>query len=50
MGSPVRPVVVNLFMEKFEREALETAHRMSSAWYKYVNDNFIVWSPSEDAI
>ena len=38
MGSPVSPIVANLFMESFEKDALETARNPSSLWLRYVDD------------
>ncbi|KAI8519660.1 hypothetical protein Bbelb_029170 [Branchiostoma belcheri] len=39
MGSPVSPIVVNLYMEKFENKALSTFNDTPPAnWFRYVDD------------
>ncbi len=41
MGSPVSPIVVNLYMEKFERQALDSYTGVTpSHWYRYVDDTW----------
>ena len=43
MGSPLSPIVANLFMEHFEVVAMQTANKTPSMWLRYVNDTFSLW-------
>lgn len=43
MGSPLSPVAANLYMESYERRALDTAQLKPSIWYRYVDDVWAVW-------
>ena len=44
MGSPLSPVVANLFMEDFESRALATAPLKPKVWKQFVDETFINWS------
>ena len=42
MGSPVSPIVANLFMENFERKALASASHPPRAWFRFVDDTWVI--------
>ena len=43
MGSPLSPIVANLYMEIFERRALDLAPLKPKRWKCYVDDTDVVW-------
>ena len=43
MGSPLSPVVANLYMEAFEKQTLEAALWRPAFWVRYVDDVFAIW-------
>lgn len=43
MGSPLSPVVANLFMGKLEEIARNTAPLKQTIWQRYVDDTFGLW-------
>ena len=42
MGSPVSPIVANLYMEYLEQKALSTASTPPRFWCRYVDDTFVI--------
>jgi hypothetical protein len=49
MGSPLAPVIADICMEKFEREALRPAKKPAH-WYRHVDDTFVVWLHGREAL
>ena len=50
MGSPLSPVVANLFMEDFESRALAFAPLKPKVWKQFVDDTFINWSHGQEEL
>ena len=48
MGSPLSPVMANLFMEEFEKKALATATLKPGFRFRYVDDTLSSWSHGLD--
>ena len=42
MGSPLSPVLANLYMEFFEEMAIDTATHKPTLWIRYVDDTFVI--------
>ena len=42
MGSPISPIVANIFVEAFENKAIETALHPPRIWKRYVDDTFVL--------
>ena len=42
MGSPVSPIVANLYMEYLEQKALSTAPNPPRFWCRFVDDTFVI--------
>ena len=42
MGSPISPIIANLFMEDLETRALNTSQHPPSLWKRYVDDTFTI--------
>ena len=42
MGSPVSPIVANLYMEYLEQKALSTAPHPPRFWHRYVDYTFVI--------
>ena len=42
MGSPISPLIANLFMEEFEVKALSSCPHPPTLWLRFVDDTFVI--------
>ena len=42
MGSPISPLIANIFMEEFEVKALSSFPHLPSLWLRFVDDTFVI--------
>ena len=50
MGSPLSPVLCNLFMNDLEKTAMEKSEQKPKMWLRYVDDTFALWEYGEDSL
>ena len=50
MGSPLSPVVTNLYMEAFEKSAIESFPLKPKWWKRFVGDTNINWPRSKKKV
>ena len=50
MGSPLSPVIANLFMESLKQQALSTCELKPKIWLRYVDDTFVLWRHGDEAL
>ena len=43
MGSPLSPIIANIYMEHFEKIAVDTSSLQPMFWCRYVDDTFVIW-------
>ena len=48
MGSPLSPILANIYIEYFEEMALGSISQKPSMWLRYIDDSFILWPHQED--
>ena len=47
MGSPISPIVANLYMEDLETKAIHSAQNPPSFWRRFVDDTLTIMKPSQ---
>ena len=50
MGSPLSPVIANLYLESLEETAIHSAPFKLKLWLRYVNDTFVIWPDGPDRL
>ena len=50
MGSPLSPIIANLYMEYFESLALELSQLQPKLRLRYVDDTFVEWQHGKDSL
>ena len=50
MGSPLSPIISNLYMERFEQMAHKSFPFTPEEWKRYVDDTNVIWSHDQDKL
>lgn len=43
MGSPLSPIISNLFIEHFEKNEINSFPLKPKYWVRFVDDTFVIW-------
>ena len=50
MGTRMAPSYANLFLAKFETDALSHAPHQPHTWWRFIDDIFMIWTDTEDEL
>ena len=50
MGSPLSPVLADLYTQSIEEMAIEAADRKPSLWKRYVDGTFVIWPHGRETL
>jgi hypothetical protein len=50
MGSPLSPVIANLYLEKFKKQAIDSYPLKPKMWRRYVDDTHVIWPHGRDSL
>ena len=50
MGSPLSPVIANLYLESLKETAIQSAPSKPKLWVRYVDDMFVIWPHGPDRL
>ncbi|XP_071109190.1 uncharacterized protein [Haliotis cracherodii] len=50
MGSPLSPIITEIYMTDLEEKALQTSHITPLCWFRKVDDTFVILQQDDDPI
>ena len=50
IGSPLSPIIANLYMEYIKEKLIQSAPFQPAPWIRYVDDTFVIWQRSEEQL